>query len=113
LTVIEGDLSDAALVEVNTVIESTLVENGYDWYEVELTENGTLVGSLDSDFDSKGYLINEQGGIIYMEDDTQTDHDFYLSWYLTPGTYYFVVTGYSPLEYGDYTFNVEFYSDSN
>lgn len=107
LEVVYGDMDTATHIYKESQTEGSLTQGVNDWYEVELFNTGTLSAYLDSDFDSVGYLMDEYGRILY-QDDESLGLDFYLSWYLEPGVYYFVVTGFTPLEHGDYQIITEF-----
>lgn len=107
LEVVYGDMESATHIYKESQTEATLTQGVNDWYEVELFNPGTLSAYLDSEFDSVGYLMDEYGRIIH-QDDESLGLDFYLSWYLEPGVYYFVVTGFTPLEHGNYKIITDF-----
>jgi|GEM_PF-3103528 len=108
LEVVYGGNINITSITSSSVTTDTLEEDGYHWYRVDLDEAGYLDVSLDSDFDSYGYIIDEWGRFVAQDDDSGGNGDFLISWYLEMGTYYIVVCGYTALDSGDYTLTLDF-----
>jgi len=108
LDIIYGDKDDAVTSLFPNDIENIMDEGDYHWYEIEILEEGYMTTYLISSFDSYGYLLDEFGQFITSDDDNYGNNDFYISWYLQPGTYYIVVRGYDDTTSGNYTLHIEF-----
>lgn len=108
LDVVYGNEEFATMLIMPADYQANLDSGESTWYQIELLEDGYLYSYVDSPFDTYGYLLDEFGKIILQDDDAHGGGDFQLSWYLTAGTYYIVVQGYSMFESGGYTLHAEF-----
>lgn len=67
-----------------------------DIYSI-FTENGV---------DTVGELLDENCSLIDLDDDSGPNANFLINQYLTPGTYYVAVRGYSALSRGEFTLRI-------
>jgi serine protease Do len=83
-----------------------LYADGYIYYEFVLTENATIIAYTTGDTDTYGYLTDSSYNVITSDDDSGDGFNFSISYTLSPGTYYVVVSGYDEYEVGNYYITV-------
>jgi hypothetical protein len=104
-------ISTATTVSSESSTEGYISTNDSDYFKIEIETSGTLtVGTAGDLIDTVGYLYDFDGIEINFNDD-YNDTNFQMTHYLSAGTYYVKVLGYSSNYTGDYIFNSSFVPD--
>ena len=82
----------------------TLTGGDHDYFRVELAEANTLTVYTEGRIDTYGSLMNEDGNVIWSNDDSGPGSNFRIVRTLEAGTYFVQVRGYRSWTTGDYTF---------
>ncbi|MBI4659579.1 MAG: hypothetical protein HY735_12130 [Verrucomicrobia bacterium] len=104
-----NDIYTATSMGVNDVRSGTINYSGdEDYFWINVYSSGTLTAYTSSSIDTYGYLLNSNGSTLTYDDDAGVDWNFYLSAYVSPGTYYVRVRHYSSSGTGSYTLYTSF-----
>ena len=104
----EGGSFDSSInIGLNSLTNVNILTEGlYVYYSFTPIENGNYIIQSYSEFDTIGFIYNQDYDIIYENDDF-IDQNFLINGYLEAGmTYYIVVALYDALEIGNFTIEV-------
>ena len=79
-----------------------------DLFRIDLFVAGTLIIETSGNTDTLGTLLNVNGFIIAVDDDSGFGRNFFLSALLPPGTYFIEVEGAGCCTVGPYILDVDF-----
>ena len=106
----ENSLGRATNVTLNSTTAGTIGLLGdVDYFQIRITQNGTLTIETAGDTDTYGYLRGADGVILGENDQADEDNDnFQIVRQMTAGTYYVAVRGRDRYTSGYYTLTVRF-----
>ena len=104
-----ASVGDAVSVSVTSVTPCDIATGGdIDYFNIELTEPGTLVVSSLGEIDTLGALFDSAGTRLAIDDDSGANRNFRIERELSPGSYQVQVSGFGENVTGVFDLAVEF-----
>jgi len=92
----------------STTLANLALVGEVNLFRVDLFVAGTLIIETSGRTDTLGTLLDANGFIIAVDDDSGFGRNFFLSAFLPPGTYFIEVEGTGCCPVGPYTLDVDF-----
>ena len=107
-----NEFASATGVAVPSDTAGVLTEADIDYFRIEVSGYGRLQAYSSGDTNTGGFLWDGSGNRL-AEDDDLGGSNFRIERYVSGGTYYIGVRGYTPLSTGSYTLHVRFDEDDH
>ena len=102
-----GDtLPEATEVSLGSSTPGSLSEEDFDYFVIEISNEGTLLATTTGDTRTKGSILDSSGNILASDSYSGTGSNFLVAVPVSPGTYYIRVEGRFSWTTGDYTLEV-------
>ena len=102
-----GDiLSEATQVSLGSSTAGSLLAGDTDYFRVTMSNSGTLVAYTTGGTDTYGSILDSSGTALSSDDEGGESSNFRVITFVSSGTYYIGVRGYSSSTTGNYTLHV-------